>query len=402
MRILMSLAEMYFPPDIRVQKEAKTLIQAGHDVFLLCENREGKPSEELVDNIKVFRIYIPRSYLGRLWNGSCCKVYSPLWRKSLTHLVEQEKIDALHVHDLPMMKTGLSVARKFSIPMVADMHENYPVAIRVWRSNYNWRGKLINPIINSSWIWKQIEKFCVRRADRVIAVSAEAKEHYVNDCGVPSDKVTVVMNVENPDDFRSLPLEKSLIEKYRPYFIISYIGGFSHHRGIQTAITAMPEIVQEIPNARLLLVGSGTYENELRALAQEKKVAQAVEFTGQQPFSLMPSYINASQVCLVPYIFSEQTDASCPHKLFQYMAMGKPVVVSSVKSLRRIVSETGAGLVYTASDPDSLAQAVIRLYQDPKLAHKMGEAGKNAVEEEYNWQRAGGKLLDLYQSLHRK
>jgi len=400
-KILMSLAGQYFPPDIRVEKEARTLLQAGHQVFLLCENRKDGLSEETVDGIKVLRIKTsPPGFWRRLWNASCCRIYSPLWRKSLARIVEQEKIEALHIHDLPMVKTGLSVALGFGIPLVADMHENYPIYVQVSRNNRNLRNRLLITIVDPVWVWKLLERHCLKRADRVIAVSDESREHFVQDCGVPSDKVTVVMNAEDPEDFCSIPIKDSIVKKYQSCFTISYIGGFSHHRGIQTAIAAMPEIVQEIPNARLLLVGSGTYENALRPLAQEKEVAQAVEFTGHQPFSLVPSYVAASQVCLIPYIFSAQTDASSPHKLFQYMAMGKPVIVSSMKSLGRVISETGAGLVYTAGDADSLAEAVIKLHRNSELAHGMGEAGRKAVREKYNWSAEGRKLVNIYQNLH--
>lgn len=400
MKILMSLAGQYFPPDIRVEKEARTLLQAGHEVFLLCENRKDGLSEETVDGMKVLRIKrSPPGFWRRIWNASCCRIYSPLWRKSLAHIVEQEKIEALHIHDLPMVKMGLSVAQEFSIPLVADMHENYPIYVQVGRHNRNLRNRLLITIVDPVWVWKLVERHCLKRADRVIAVSDESREHFVQDCDVPSDKATVVMNAEDPENLCSIPIKDSIVKKYQSYFTISYIGGFSHHRGIQTAITAMPEIVREIPNARLLLVGSGTYENELRTLAQEKEVAQAVEFTGHQPFSLVPSYVAASQVCLIPYIFSAQTDASSPHKLFQYMAMGKPVIVSSMRSLGRVISETGAGLVFTAGDPVALAEAVIKLYKDKSLALRMGEAGEKAVREKYSWAAEGIKLIELYKNL---
>ena len=128
-------------------------------------------------------------------------------------------------------------------------------------------------------------------------------------------------------------------------------------------------------------------------------MAGAVDFTGWQPFSLVPSYIAASKVCLIPHIASGHTNTTIPHKLFQCMAMAKPVVVSSAKPLERIVRETEAGLIYSSGDVDALAQAVVRIHQNSESASRFGEVGRKAVKEKYNWQIEGEKLLALYQGI---
>ena len=404
MRILMSLSNHYFPPDIRVLYEARTLIEAGHEVFLLCQNRPYGLSEEIVDGIKVFRVTMPQNYLWQLWSTTCFGVFSPLWRKQLAHIVKQEDIEALHIHDLPSVITGLSVARKFGIPLVADLHENYAAAVSLKHSHLNWIRKVILFIIDPVWVWKKIERFCVHRADRLITIVDEAREHYVADYGVSPDKFTILMNTPDLAYFYSFPVNTEVIKKYEPYFTITYIGNFGPHRGVQTAISAMPKITGEISNARLLLVGGsgGKQDDILRKLAKDMGVEESIEFAGQQPFSLMPSYLSASKVCLVPAIGSgPQTDASSPHKLFQAMAMGKPVIVASMRSLARIISDTGAGLVYTAGDADALADAVITLYRNSDLANEMGQAARRAVMDKYNWDEEGKKLVDLYEQLRR-
>ena len=402
MRILMSLSNHYFPPDIRVLYEARTLIEAGHEVSLLCKNRQGGSSEEIVDGIKVFRVTMPQNYLWHLWSTTCYGVFDPLWRKYLARIVEQEDIEALHIHDLPSVIMGLNVARKFGIPLIADLHENYAAAVPIMHSKSNWSRRLILFIIDPVWLWKLIEKHCVRSADSVITIVDEAREHYVADYGVSPDKFVVLMNTPDLDYFYSFALNTEVLKKYEPYFTITYVGNFGPHRGVQTAISAMPKITGEISNARLLLVGGsgGKQDDILRKLAKDMGVEESIEFAGQQPFSLMPSYLSASKICLVPAIASgPQTDASSPHKLFQAMAMGKPVIVASMRSLTRIILDTGAGLVYTAGDAGALADAVISLYRDSDLTQKMGEAAIYAVRQKYNWEMEGGKLVDLYEQL---
>ena len=396
MRALM-LLDHFFPPDIRVEKEARSLLRAGHEVFLLSMSKSGMPNEEIVEGIRVIRRRRPQGFFRRAWNYFCLQAFfiHPFWENALEDAVKQYKVEVIHVHDLPLVNTGLSVAHKFNLPLIADLHENYPEAIRAYPTG--WKGKFLKPIMIKRW--KQTEKSSVQQATRVITVVDEARQHYVNDCGIPPEKVTVVMNTEDLDYFYSLPIRQDIVEKYQPYFTISYIGGFGRHRGIHTAISAMPKILSETSSARLLLVGSGPYEVELKELARKKGVELAVEFTGWQPFYLVPSYIAATEVCLIPHIASGHTNTTIPHKIFQCMSMGKPVVVSSAKPLERIVKETGAGLVYPSGDAEALAEAVIKIYRDSELATRLGEAGKKAVRQKYNWEAEAEKLVSLYQDL---
>ena len=296
------------------------------------------------------------------------------------------------------MRTGLSVARRLNLPLIPDLHENYPEALRQFHIGARPARRILN-LVSPLWRWKRLEKACVRQADRVITVVEEAKQHYVSDCGIPPEKVTVVMNTEDLDYFCSLPVDEDTVEKWQPHFTITYIGGFGRHRGIQTAIAAMPSIVRQISDARLLLVGSGANETELRELARQAGVKEVVEFVGWQPSNLVPTYVAASNVCLIPHIASGHTNSTIPHKIFQAMAMAKPVVVSSARPLERIVRETGAGLVYASGDAAALAEAVVRIFRDKELATRLGEAGKKATSEKYNWETEAEKLVSLYRDV---
>jgi len=389
--------DTFFPPDIRVEKEARTLLEAGHEIYLLCPARKGTPNEELLDGIWVIRKELPWFFSGRAWIYLGLQVFAvhPFWKKIMEATVKEHRIEAIHVHDLPLVKTGLCVARSFGIHLIADLHENYPEAIRTWATT--WIAGLVVPIMIKRW--KQIERYSVQEADRVITVVDEAKEHYITDCEIPKEKVTVVMNVTDIEYFCSIPIQKEIIQRYETYFTICYIGGFGRHRGLHTAILAMPQILQRIPNARLVLVGSAVNGPELLRMSREQNVIKEVEFTGWQPFELVPSYIAASNVCLIPHISSGHTQSTIPHKIFQAMAMGRPVVVSSVKPLERIVNETGAGLVYPSGDAQALAEAVIAIHKDNKLAIRLGHAGELATKRKYNWKVEANKLVALYEGL---
>jgi glycosyltransferase involved in cell wall biosynthesis len=165
----------------------------------------------------------------------------------------------------------------------------------------------------------------------------------------------------------------------------------------------MPTVLEEIPDARLLLVGkgSGEFDKEMRELCKDLNVENNVVFTDWVDFRLVPSYIALSDVCLVPHHASGHTNTTIPHKLFQYMAMRKPVIVTDCKPLKRIVEECDCGIVVPSGDRNEMAEAVIKLYNDRELAAKLGANGRNAVEGKYNWENEAKKLCELYERLEK-
>jgi len=403
MKICMVL-NSYFPPDIRVEKEARALLSAGHKIYLLSLGKRGMSEKEVIGGIKVIRIFPSEIIFNIVKRYSVFGIFfiDLLWKRNLSKVIKRYKIDIIHVHDLPMVKTAASISKKSNIPIIADLHENYPEAVRAWRKEkLNWKSKIFS-LITPIWRWKRLERSVLQRMDRIITVVDEAKEHYVNDCGIPSEKITVVMNAEDLDEFDNLEIDRSLVTKYENNFVISYIGGFGPHRGIDTAIKSMPQILKEIPDAKLLLVGgkgSEEYEKELKKLCEELKIENNVEFPGWVDFSYVPSYIALSNVCLVPHHASGHTNTTIPHKLFQYMAMRKPVIVTDCKPLKRLVEECDCGIVVPSGDYNEMAEAVIRLYKDKEYARKLGENGRRAVEEKYNWENEAKKLCELYKRL---
>ena len=395
----------YFPPDIRVEKEARALIGAGNELYLLSLGKRGMQAVENINGINVIHVFPHESFLSRVWSSFWFNVFfdDPLWEKSLGDVIKQYGIEIVHVHDLPLVKTAASVTSKSKIPIVADLHENYPEGIRAWRKvKISWKRKIFN-IISPVWRWKRLERSVLQRVDRIIAVVDESKKHYIDDCGVSPEKITVVMNTEDLEEFSNLEIDKSLVTNYKNNFVVSYIGGFGPHRGVDTAIKAMFKVLVEIPDARLLLVGKGSkeYEIELKKLCEESKVENSVEFTGWVDFRLVPSYVALSDVCIVPHHASGHTNTTIPHKLFQYMAMRKPVIVTDCEPLKRIVEECDCGIVVASGDYNAMADAVIKLHGGKEYASKSGAAGRRAVEEKYNWENEAKKLCELYDGLEK-
>ncbi len=393
-----------FPPDIRVEKEVRTLHDANHRIHLLAY-RSGKTDErpeEETEGLLIRRIsaewdQLPFARRQMKSLRFCLTFTNSYWASHIERYVRDFELDVLHVHDLPLVGTALNVSRKMGIPLVVDLHENYPAALKL--------SLEAEPIFRS-WFtphprrWVSYERRVVRAATHVVVVVDEAKERLIKDYDLEPDKIVVVMNVEDAHYFKTLDLDQDILTRYKDSFVLSYVGGGGKHRGLDTAIKAMPYLRESIPQAKLLLVGVGRQGgDEYRRIAESQGVQDHVEIIGWQPFHKVPSYIEASHVGLVPHHQNPHTDATIPHKLFQYMLMSKPVIVSSCRPLKRIVEETKSGLVFHSGDPKHLAKQIQTLYSNSQLRTDCALHGHEAATHQYNWMTEGAKLTRLYQSL---
>lgn len=388
-----------FPPDIRVEMEARSLLEAGNELIVVCDQQRSSLRQEVWKNIKIIRIPTG-SKLQRKFRSFWSRTFffNPWWYKELARLIQEENIEALHVHDLPLAGTAIKLGKDFNIPVVLDLHENYPAAVKIYNDSSPFFTRLIGSLVNYPSRWDAYETRMCLEAFRVIVVVDEARDRLLEK-GVPVEKIVILENTPDVDYFLGLSIYQEIKKNFAGNFVISYIGGFGgSHRGLDTAVEAMPSILKKIPNAILLLVGDGPIKPKLIELSKELGVRDKIVFVQWQPFEKVPTYIELSSICIVPHKRTFHTETTSPHKLFQYMLMGKPVVVSDCKPLARVVSETGAGVVFEAGNPESLAQAILSL-EDDKVREEMGKRGRKAVLEKYNWRVTSAKLLSIYENI---
>lgn len=389
---ILMLLQTEYPPDVRLRKEINALTRAGHRVFLVANNANQWAHSETIEGCTVYRLPAFRRLphlLGKLLRLPY--PFNPVWYWQAIKIIKAQGINAVHAHDLPMAPFGYALAKLFKIPFVYDMHENYPAAMAEWNEN----ASLAQKIFKNEHVALVIDKFCSKKADRVIVVVDEMKEQLVQR-GLPEDKIFVVSNTVDVDLFDAAVFDESIIDQYKEWYTILYLGKFSVERGLGTAIEAMPKIAEKIPNARLLLVGEGKNRKELENFAKGARAENLVQFTGWVDFSQVPSYMKAAQICIVPQPSSPFIDTTIPHKLFQYMAIGKPVITSDAKPLKKVVEDCQSGEAFMSRNADSFAETVIRVYESDK---EYGENGKKGVKEKYNWEITAQTLIRMYETL---
>jgi glycosyltransferase involved in cell wall biosynthesis len=396
-----------FPPDIRVEKELRALEAQGHEVSLLCGHKDNQPTEERFGKTRVSRFQVGTGSnkvirkLEVLYYWFTARKRP--WEIAIRRFVEKNHIQALHVHDLPLVPAGLVAARQYQIPLIFDMHEIYPIMIRARvTSPTGIRGRvntwLHSALFSPRW-WDRVEQRAVEQSDKIIVVVEESKDR-LQRLRINSDKISVVLNAEDIDQFLAFSELHTVASEYRNDFVVGYVGGVdSPNRGLDILVRAWPLVLQRIHNARLLVVGDGGLRPAIEQLVRDLDLTERVTFTGWVPFEEVAAYIKALDLAVIPHVIDEHTNHTIPHKLFQYIALGKLVVASDIVPIRRVLEDTKAGIIVDNQTPASFADAITN-------AHALLRSNKHSPEHQvavlksrYGFHAVSGPLLKLYEDL---
>jgi glycosyltransferase involved in cell wall biosynthesis len=331
LRVLMVL-DREFPPDIRVENEIETLIKAGYEVHIACYTQKDKPIFEAIGKLTIHRkpisAFIYKSSVASL----TLPFYFSFWKKFIAEILSVHSFDVIHIHDLPLARIGVSLKKSMNISLVVDLHENWPAFLKISKHTNTLTGKMLSPI----FLWRRYEKKILKHADAIIVVVDEAKTRLVH-LGNPSGKIHVVSNTINLSDLNlSIPNSREGVLLY-------YAGGINYHRGLQNVILAL--YATRNKHLKFWILGDGSYKNELVRLVNQLSLSDRVIFQGYQPFRKVMEMLLESDFAVIPHLKTEHTDSTIPHKLFQYMYAGKPVIASDCLPIKRIIEETGAGIV---------------------------------------------------------
>ncbi len=376
-----------YPWDIRVEKVCHSLIKAGHTIHLVCRNQRDLPREELYKGIRIHRIAsLPKSF--GLVNAAFTfpAFFSPVWLWRLQQVAHQEQCDLVIVRDLPMSPAALWVGRSCGIPVILDMAECYPEMLRC---AWEFEGfRISNVFVRNPRLADSVERFVLRRVEHVFVMVEESRARLLA-MGIPAETISIVSNT--PDQQR---YPQSEPEPRDGELRVFYVGLLNPSRGVDTMLDAAKHLKSAQFSVRMQIVGSGKHAQALRRRADALKLQEQVEFSGWVENVRVPAMIAAADVGIVPHYACKHWNTTIPNKLFDYMAAGKPVIVSDASPTARIVHETGCGLVYPSHDARALADA-IRQMRDPNLRRFLGQNGYSAVQRRYNWQNDEAVLIAI-------
>lgn len=367
MRSVVHLTSVHPATDNRIlHKECRTLAEAGYEVTLIAPHDR----EVVIEGVRV------RPLPG--WDSRLLRVTMGVARA--LGAARSEPADLYHLHD-PELLPIAPLLRARNRVVVYDMHEHVPRALRTrtWIAPVLRRGTVL--------AWRGVERLLLRKVPVVFAERSYARDY---DHAEPS---VVVENM--------VRLEVAEIRAPRhPEFTVVYVGVVGEGRGMHCLLDALERVRRTRDKLGFECVGP------IRGAAIRRRVGEIAgrgngrfRFHGRLPFRSAMEIAARGHVgvaLLKPYPnFVE----SFPTKMFEYMALGIPVIVSDFPLYREVVETAECGFCVDPTDPEAVARAIEWLAERPDVAAAMGRRGREAVLREYNWEREGEKLLAFYEEL---
>ena len=354
--------------DIRIfHKQAKTLVDAGYVVTLIAQHAR----DEVVDGVKIKALPKPKNRIGRIFRCTLTAFFYALCQKG----------DVYHIHDPELLPVGFLLKIFTGAKVIYDVHEDVPKQIL---TKY-WIPKSFRPLLSLGF--NGFEKLIARAMDAVVVATEGIAKRFLG--------LNPIV-VHNYPNLEMLPYSYRMPGQQKEKVLI-YSGGISFLRGAFEMIKAL-ELLNATWKVRLDLIGR--FEpRELEKKLQALKGFRCVRFLGFLKPEDVYNYLRSSDIGLACLHPEPRFMVGLPIKLFEYMAAGLPVIVSNFPLCHQIVEGNSCGLCVDPLKPQEIARAIEYLLAHPAEAYRMGQNGRRAVEEKYNWKNEAKKLIELYESI---
>jgi glycosyltransferase involved in cell wall biosynthesis len=392
----------YFPPEVnapasRTCANARRWVRAGHKVTVITcapnhpsgivypgyENRWRQWGEK--DGVEVLRV---KTYLSANKGvGNRSLSYFSYLLSAAAFCRKVKGVD-LVVSTSPQFFCGLSgylVSRLHGCPWVVEIRDLWPESIHAVGA-VQGRGLI--------GLLEQIELFLYRKPDHIVALTAAFKRHMVAK-GVPPKKIDVVTNGADLEQFNPLCKQNGFGERHNlnGRFVAAYVGTHGMAHALETVLKAA-KLLEGEPKIRFLLVGDGAERQNLLKKKEEMGLKNLLMLP-QQKKEEVPEILAASDACMVLLRKTELFKTVIPSKIFEAMAMERPIILGVDGESRKIVEESGSGVFIEPEDPEQLADAVLGMSRDPAGTARMGKSGGEFVRKHYNRDQLALKYLDV-------
>jgi glycosyltransferase involved in cell wall biosynthesis len=289
---------------------------------------------------------------------------------------------------------GLHVARKHRVPLVLEYNGS-----EIWMGRH-WGHPLRHEAISN-----RIELLNLAAADLIVVVSRAMREEILAR-GIPGQKILVNPNGVDPDRYRpdidGSPVRTRLgLERFT---VIGFIGTFGPWHGAEVLARAFIELrtreAAGIHNVRLLMIGDGAEMARVQAILRAADAEKDTVLTGLVPQKDGPAYLAACDVLVSPHVPNRDGTPffGSPTKLFEYMAMGKPIVASNLDQIGEVLQHGRSAWMVPPGDAVALADGIQRVLGDPTLARSLGLAARAAVLEGYTWREHTRRIIERLQA----
>ena len=389
---------------------ARRWVAAGHEVTVITSNPncpdgvvfEGYANRwrrqvETIDGVRVVRI---RTYLAaNAGMGPRIANYISFMISSVWTAVTSPRPDVVVATSPQFFNGWAGVLTKWlrRRPLVLEIRDIWPesiTAVGAIDGGSSGGSRIIR-------LLERLERGMYRAADRIVAVGDGYRENIESKI-TPRHPIAVVTNGVDPDEFPPDADDAGLRERFGlgDSFVCSYVGTIGMAHGLEVVNEAAALLkARGRDDIHFLIVGDGARREALQADAADRGLGDRVVFVGRLPKSAMPQVLAASDCCLVHLRGCELFGTVIPSKIFETMAMGRPIIMAVPGQAAEIVRTADAGITMTPDDADDLVRCVTQLTDDDALRERLGSRGPRFVRERYSRDALAAKMLAVIESV---
>ena len=314
--------------------------------------------------------------------------------RRIEEIVHRVQPDILHAHS-PVLNAlpALNVARRFGLPVVYE--------IRAF-----WEDAAVDHGTTAEGgpryrLTRAMETYAARRVDHVTTICEGLRDDLARR-GIAIDKISVIPNAVDSEAFVTYGAAGGSGEDehgLRGSFVVGFIGSFYAYEGVDLLIAALPRLVAQVPNIRLLLVGGGPHEGALRESARRLHIDDRIVFAGRVPQNQVPRYYDLMDVLVYPRRAMRLTELVTPLKPLEAMAKGRLVIASSVGGHRELIQHDVTGLLFAPDNLQALCEVIASVAKAPEDYQRIRSAGQLYVNRKRTWQNSVRGYEQVYASL---
>ncbi|MCP5225646.1 MAG: glycosyltransferase, exosortase A system-associated [Thauera sp.] len=364
----------------------------GWETFHLTSPKQGKAVAEVedVDGLRFYRCPVPEAGPAGINELRLMRATEA----RLEQLARELKPDVLHAHS-PVLNAipAIRASKRLGIPVVYEIRA-------FWEDAAVDHGTTAEGSIRYR-ATRAMETWALKRVDHAFTICEGLRADIVAR-GIPAAKVTVIPNAVDVAGFqlsgepdRELRRQLGLADSTT----VGFVGSFYAYEGLDLLLDAFPALLQKRPDLRLLLVGGGPQDANLKAQAQRLGVADKVVFTGRVPHSEVSRYYDQIDLLAYPRHSMRLTELVTPLKPLEAMAQGRLFVASDVGGHKELIRDGETGKLFKAGSAEALAAAIDDMLDHRERWPVMREAGRHFVEVVRNWQNSVANYTTVYDRL---
>jgi glycosyltransferase involved in cell wall biosynthesis len=377
-----------YPGDPRPRRAADALLKEGMSVDLICLGDETAPRREMLSGLNILRIPITNRRGGKLSYVYRYSAFISISAAVFALRSLRARYDLIYVHNMPdVLVVSSLIPKALGAKVILDLHDPMP--------------ELMTTIFNLDKdsigvrLMRRLEKWSIARANLVLTVNVACRNIF-SSRSCPPDKIGVVMN--SPDGsifpFRaSRPRSSENQSPTRP-FVIMYHGSIVERNGLDLAVEALGQVRRNIPGAEFRIYGSRTpFLEQVLRKARNMGVYDCVRYLGQKNLEDLVQEIEDCDVGIIPNQRNAFTDINTPTRIFEYLALGKPVIAPRTRGIQDYFNPESL-FFFESGNADDLARQIEYVFSHTAQAIQTAKRGQE-VYLAHAWPRERQTLVDL-------